>query len=84
MSREEEQVVVFPCGSLQIEIVQQVDGGQRKPRHTEYCHHGYQHSAKKSKKSIKTNGDFNGIDEDICLLGYSQNIWFSREVNHSV
>jgi len=46
VSREEEQVVVFPRGRLQIEIVQQVDGGQRKPRHAEYSHHGYQHPAK--------------------------------------
>jgi len=72
VSREEEQVVVCPHGSLQIEIVQQVNGGQRKPRHAEYCHHGYQHPAKKSKKSIKTSSDFNGIDMDSCVLGPSQ------------
>jgi len=49
MSGEKEQVVVCPHGSLQIEIVQQVDGGQWKPRHAEYCHHSYQHPAEKSK-----------------------------------
>jgi len=53
MSREEEQVVVFPRGSLQVKIVQQVNGGQRKPRHAEYCHHGYQHSVNKSRNPSK-------------------------------
>jgi len=58
MSREEEQVVVFPRGSLEIEIVQQINGGQRKPRHAEYRHHGYQHPAKKKKSPLISNVSF--------------------------
>lgn len=42
--QEERKVVKLPRARRYVDVVHQVDQVERKPRHTEYRHHGYQHA----------------------------------------